>query len=419
MATLKLTLDKRRKYQDGRSPVIIRLTQNGKSTSIPTGVKVHFSDWDSDKLRIRKHPNKQDLNLALTHKLLDYEQKLIELEATKGTTLGLIEMKQFLVNGNHQSRIRFQDFVLEEVRHLQKQGRYGNAQSYLTASNRVVDFAGSSLTMDSINYEFVQKLESFLIDSGVGINGVAAYMRAIRAIVNKAGRLGKYDLTNYPFRHYKIRTHKTVSRAEPIEVIRSIANYELPIGSEMFHARNTFLLIFGLIGISFIDLITLKKTDLKGNRIIYKRRKTGKLYSIKVTPLVDGILNYYHRHGSGYLLPQFGVDGAPESKIRHVTNLGLKKTNRYLKQLGNELGVASTLTTYVARYSWANIAKGIGYSNDLIAEALGHNYGNPVTGIYLDSFGSEIIDNANATIMSMMLTSTTIYGTNFRVTNQK
>jgi len=53
------------------------------------------------------------------------------------------------------------------------------------------------------------------------------------------------------------------------------------------------------------------------------------------------------------------------------------------------------VSTYYARYSWANIARHLGYSKDLIAEALGHEYGNRVTGIYLDEYGNEVIDGAN------------------------
>lgn len=110
----------------------------------------------------------------------------------------------------------------------------------------------------------------------------------------------------------------------------------------------------------------------------------------------------YHVDESEHLLPQFGLDGVPESRNRHQANLGLKCTNRYLKQIGNDLGVTSTLTTYVARYSWANIAKSLGYSKDLIAEALGHSYGNSVTGIYLDNYGDEVIDDANRFIVSQL-----------------
>jgi hypothetical protein len=34
----------------------------------------------------------------------------------------------------------------------------------------------------------------------------------------------------------------------------------------------------------------------------------------------------------------------------------------------------------------------MGYSNELIAEALGHQHGNKITNIYLDSFEAKVID---------------------------
>jgi len=48
----------------------------------------------------------------------------------------------------------------------------------------------------------------------------------------------------------------------------------------------------------------------------------------------------------------------------------------------------------------ANIAKSLGYSKDLIAEALGHEYGNSVTGIYLDNYSNEMIGEANANVIA-------------------
>ena len=96
------------------------------------------------------------------------------------------------------------------------------------------------------------------------------------------------------------------------------------------------------------------------------------------------------------------LDGVNKSKVREKVQLGLKSTNRYLKQLGKELELGQSLTTYVARYSWANIAKSRGYSKDLIAEALGHSYGNAVTGIYLEGYGNEVIDLANETLVGLL-----------------
>lgn len=400
MATLKLTLDKRRQYTDGRNPLILRLTVDGNSTSIHLSIKVHADEWDGKKGRIlKKHPHFQELNLHLKDTILKHEHKILEIEALH-PRINASELKRLLLNADEI--MTFKKFAEEHIKNLQIQKRYGNAQSFTTALNKVVEFAGTQVQFSQIDYAFINKLETHLSSKGISANSIASYMRAIRVLLNSAGNLKYYDMDNYPFKHFKIRTQKTASRAETIQTIQKIKSFELKSSSEHFHARNIFLLVFGLIGISFMDLILLKKSNYVNGRIIYKRRKTGKLYSVKVTPLVKELLAFYHSDLTDFLLPQFGQDAHDESRIRHMVNLGLKSTNRYLKQIGEQLELHAPLTTYVARYSWANIAKSNGYSKDLIAEALGHSYGNAVTGIYLEGYGNEVIDSANESIISLL-----------------
>ena len=62
------------------------------------------------------------------------------------------------------------------------------------------------------------------------------------------------------------------------------------------------------------------------------------------------------------------------------------------------MNLQQQLTTYVARHSWATTAKKQGFSNDLIAESLGHSNGNRTTAIYLDSFDQEVIDAMNEAV---------------------
>lgn len=402
MATIKLTLDKRRAYSDGRNPLIIRLTSDGKSTSIHLGIKLFVQEWDSKKQRVlKKHPNQPTLNLHLMNVQLEFEQKIIQLLANN-SQLELTELKQLLVKGEAPEDFEFYPFALKQIENLKIQGRYGNAQSYITATNRLIDFTNKKLKLTEINYQLILDFDAYLASTGVGVNGISAYMRAIRALLNKAGKLGLYDVNLYPFNHYKIRTQKTVSRSESIETIIDIKELKLEKRGEKDDARNIFLLIFSLIGISFMDLVRLRKKDVVNGRIVYKRMKTGKLYSVKLSQLTNSILEQYEDNGSQYLLPQFRLDGVEEAKIRDKVQLGLKSTNRYLKQIGVELGLGAPLTTYVARYSWANIAKANGYTKDLIAEALGHSYGNSVTGIYLDGYGDEVIDSANEHLISLL-----------------
>lgn len=60
------------------------------------------------------------------------------------------------------------------------------------------------------------------------------------------------------------------------------------------------MLIFYLIGINLEDLLFLTKDNLMNGRIEYYRHKTGKLFSIKVEPEAQSILDKYK--GDRYLL---------------------------------------------------------------------------------------------------------------------
>ncbi len=72
---------------------------------------------------------------------------------------------------------------------------------------------------------------------------------------------------------------------------------------------------------------------------------------------------------------------------------------RISKKIGILINSKEALSTYVFRYSYANISRQLGYSKDLIAEALGHSYGNSVTGIYLEQFDNAVIDEMNRKVV--------------------
>lgn len=55
--------------------------------------------------------------------------------------------------------------------------------------------------------------------------------------------------------------------------------------------------------------------------------------------------------------------------------------------------------TYVARHSWATIAKEEGFSIASISEGLGHT-SEATTQIYLQSFNSEVIDKINEQVVA-------------------
>lgn len=105
---------------------------------------------------------------------------------------------------------------------------------------------------------------------------MSVYMRELRALLNIAIKKKLMDRIEV-FIHsmiIKIKTEKTVSRAITKSDIQKIKNLELDEGSELWHSRNIFFLIFNLIGISFTDLALLKQ-------IIFHSKRKGCLQAEK------------------------------------------------------------------------------------------------------------------------------------------
>ena len=69
------------------------------------------------------------------------------------------------------------------------------------------------------------------------------------------------------------------------------------------------------------------------------------------------------------------------------------KVNYNLKVLGKRLGIEISVTTYVARHSFASVLKKSGVNIAIISEALGHS-DLATTQIYLDNFDNEQMDDA-------------------------
>ena len=65
------------------------------------------------------------------------------------------------------------------------------------------------------------------------------------------------------------------------------------------------------------------------------------------------------------------------------------------------MGLVLPLTMYVARHSWASIARDEGIPLSVISEGLGHDSVN-TTQIYLALLEPQVIDNANKKILKLL-----------------
>ena len=96
-----------------------------------------------------------------------------------------------------------------------------------------------------------------------------------------------------------------------------------------------------------------------------------------------------------YLLP---ILKTPDGESRKYYKNMSKQVNRWLKKVGTMADIQIPLTMYVARHTWASLAKQKNIPLNVISDGLGHD-SEKTTLIYLDSLDNSLIDNANNGIL--------------------
>lgn len=281
---------------------------------------------------------------------------------------------------------------------LHRNGKFRTSETYGATLNSFRKFrGGDDIMLDSIDSETMEAYEAWLSGRGVSPNTISFYTRILRAVYNRA--VDNEIIENrYPFRRVYTGIDKTVKRALPLPFIKKIKALELSLSPELDYARDMFLLSFMLRGMSFIDMAYLRKTDLADGYVTYRRRKTGQQLVIEWTKDMQRILNKYKENTSGYLLPIIRRPGLNErSTYKRVGN----RINHALKRIARMVGITAPLTLYVARHSWASIAKSRGVPLGVISAGMGHD-SEATTQIYLASLDTSAVDRANSMILRLI-----------------
>lgn len=110
---------------------------------------------------------------------------------------------------------------------------------------------------------------------------------------------------------------------------------------------------------------------------------------------MEAIVRRYSDPESEYMLPIITQPTA-DLLTQYMSMRG--RVSRHLKKIAAIAGIPHNLTMYVARHTWASVAKSKNISISVICEAMGHN-NEATTQIYLASLDSGVIDDANRLII--------------------
>lgn len=273
---------------------------------------------------------------------------------------------------------------------------------YETTRKRLVMYDEKAL-IDDIDRRWLDGFLAHEIMRGRKMNGIAIDFRNMRAVFNWA--IDNEETKNYPFRKFTIKTERQKFLYLSIEEMREYRDIEVEDFMEKY--RDMFLLGFYLIGINLSDLLELPANAIKHGRIVYRRKKTGRLYDIKVEPEALEIINKYH--GTKHLV-RFLDDGTKLSSFK-------RRLGDYIKRIGkvelvkNRRGALikkqlkplhDDIVWYTARRSWATIAASLDIPKEVIGKALGHSeWDSTTTDLYIN-FDNRKIDEANRKVINAL-----------------
>lgn len=391
--SLKYTLDNK-PLSNGLFVIYLRLIKNRKTKKIRMGIECDKSHFKNETLT-KAHKNYMLENEFLSKKKSEALRIIREFQINnKDFTLEEFE-KVFLSDKKNNSKVGLKDFFQEVILEYTNSGRIKTAMAYDDTLKSLLKYAGEKTMIDSVDFTFVEKFESFLRQKGGSNGGIAFKMRHFRAIINKARKRGIVPKELYPFENYKISKLKSNSRkiALSIDDFKKFKNFNIEEYPHLLDSYYYFMFSVYSQGMNFKDMMMLKWKNIESGRISYIRSKTKVNINFEILPPAKEILDFYRSQNrdTDFVFPILLREGLSAIQIENRRHKTISKYNRDLKEIALVLGLESKPTSYVARHSFATILKFLGTPIEKISEMMGHQ-NVIITETYLKEFAKEELD---------------------------
>lgn len=428
MAKVKLVLDKRANVRkvDGTYPLVLSISHKTKTRIISLKYSFELKNWDAtnnsvvglEKAKFITAKLKSQLSIAELY-LLNNQMEVDEMDATVLKTKLHAEIfsdkltnpaskKKYIAKRTNKSSLT--DRVVQVVNDMRRAGDHGNADAVQGGLDAFKRFSNDEILFADVDLTFLKEFVIYCKGRQNSGSTISAYMRPIKKIIEDAVREEIIGVELNAFLKFKMpKIEKTKHRALRIAAIQKIREHEVKPKTAHWNAKNYFLFMFNNMGMNFIDMAKLEKHQIHdqkfegqkliAGRLLYKRSKNGRNYSIKLTAESLEIINHYDFYQKEKKDKVFPIGFVNTKTGRATYKQKRKRVNGRLKDIAKKLGLDEEVTTYYARHSWATIAKRKMLPISVIAEGLGHS-DVKTTEIYLDSFDSDVLDDANEGIVS-------------------
>lgn len=342
MSKISVKIKRKKSAKPARPmPVYLQIIYCRKVARIPLGIKLSDNEWDEQEGCIRIPPGtppEQVLHLySMNTQIKERQQYIFNLIRflKKNNTLSVANLLSACKE--NEDKMSLYSFMEQLSTQFAREGKKATSRHYRSTLNKLTLFSeGKDMRLDDIDETKMKQLKTWLIEKGLAPNTVSFYLRITQSCWNKAVNTGLIPNAPSPFAQVNTRVEKTAKRAVEEKVMIQLAKLtdnELQSPTLKF-ARDMFLFSYYARGMSYIDLAHLKKENIKGDTLTYKRQKTGQELKIRLIPEMIAIIKRYASNSRQRLFPILNNDA---TYINYES--GIRLQNKQLKKLGELVGV--------------------------------------------------------------------------------
>lgn len=371
MITMSIVYDHRQRTKKGEEgPVEIRVTVNRKPYYINTGVRVPAHRFVAGIIR----DDKDSSNADVLNERLRVMTHLVELEVNKcieeRRPIDVVDIRRRVCDvevGEPDTEPTLIRWIREQIPMLNVSK--ATRQKYSALCNRLTTF-GKLTRWEQLNTEVIYNFDAWLHqqerpltqtekENGrepqkVGDAGVDSYHKSLRAMLNRAMKMGKinanpYDRLRGEFRYKKNEIINYLTEEE----MQKILDLTPVPGSQVDMARDLF--IFQMYtGLAYSDTQRFDATKYKkvnGKwKYVGERVKSGVPYVSMLLPPVVEVLEKYDWH---------------------VPKMNNQRYNQMLKAIGMVIGV-ERLHSHMGRHTFATWMLANGSKIENVSRMMGH-----------------------------------------------
>lgn len=342
MAKVRVSLRRGYVKVDGTSAVVFSFYINRKRVVIPTGVSVSAAEWDDENSRVRGNSRQaKDANLIISNVQAKINDVLVRFRLSDRTLTRDAFFKMFRNEGKFSDFWEFFAHELEQRRGSLAENTYRAQKSTLKKFMEVIP----ELPMEEVNHELVRTLRQRLskIPYNNAENTINKNLITLKTYVLLAQRAKLVD--NNPFEVEKIRRAKGkqvwLTEKELLKLVKVYTDQTLPLN---LHHVLQYFLFSCFTGMRLSDVKAFDMDQIKGSTIVLNpvktKRTTNELVTIPITKPIRRILNDAAKHR---------VTG------RVFDCLADAATNRYLKRIAAQAGIAKDISFHSARHTFATV----------------------------------------------------------------